>query len=178
VKAIRLESEIAVAHHWGISPQTVWLWRKALGLGATTQGTSRLRGNYFAEPWAERTREKVWSKARDPERRAKIAGAKVDRPRPRHIIEAMRQGRLGKRPTEEARRKMSEAQRRRGTWPLAAGRPWTAEEEALLGAMADGVAGLGGPQQLRDMLDRLGGHGSRNSRKKLAPLPRPSRLKK
>jgi hypothetical protein len=25
VKAIRLESEIAVAHHWGISPQTVWL---------------------------------------------------------------------------------------------------------------------------------------------------------
>jgi hypothetical protein len=24
VKAICLESEIAVAHHWGISPQTVW----------------------------------------------------------------------------------------------------------------------------------------------------------
>jgi hypothetical protein len=53
LKAIRLESEIAVAHHWGVSPQTVWLWRKALGIGTTTEGTSRLRRDHFGEPWAE-----------------------------------------------------------------------------------------------------------------------------
>jgi hypothetical protein len=35
----------------------------------------------------------------------------------------------------EARRKMSAAQRRRGTRPPKAGRPWTAEEDALVRAL-------------------------------------------
>jgi hypothetical protein len=30
-KAIRRESEQAVAHWWGVDAQTVWKWRKALG---------------------------------------------------------------------------------------------------------------------------------------------------
>jgi hypothetical protein len=42
-EAIRRESGVAVAHHWGIDGQTVTVWRRALGVGATTEGTSRLR---------------------------------------------------------------------------------------------------------------------------------------
>jgi hypothetical protein len=41
-----------------------------------------------------------------------------------------------------------------------------------------GVARLGGLQQFRDGLDRPGGHGSRNPKKKLVPFPRNSRLKR
>jgi hypothetical protein len=36
------------------------------------------------------------------------------------------------RPTPKSRRKMSETHKRRGTWPAAAGRPWSEDELALL----------------------------------------------
>jgi hypothetical protein len=52
-------------------------------------------------------------------------------------VEAMRQARIGTRHSDEARRRMSEAQRARGTRPPAAGRPWETEEDALLGTMPD-----------------------------------------
>jgi hypothetical protein len=39
-RAIRRESNIAVAHWWGVSDQTVWRWRSALDLaGRLTPGT-------------------------------------------------------------------------------------------------------------------------------------------
>jgi hypothetical protein len=47
-----------VAHWWGVHRQTVWAWRKALGVGATTEGFSRLRSDYTREPWAVRARRK------------------------------------------------------------------------------------------------------------------------
>jgi hypothetical protein len=49
-KAVRRESAQAVAYWWGIHRQTVWAWRKALGVGATTEGTSRLLSDYTREP--------------------------------------------------------------------------------------------------------------------------------
>jgi hypothetical protein len=132
VRAIRKESEIAVAHHLGVSDQTVWAWRKALGVGATTPGTSRLRRDHFSEPWGKAARQMAWSKAREPQRRAKIAAARRGRPRPAHVIEAMARARRGRSHSEETRRKMSAAHRLRGTRPPEAGRPWTAEEDELV----------------------------------------------
>ena len=41
-RAIRTESKLAIAHHWGIKPATVWKWRRALGATRTTNGTRRL----------------------------------------------------------------------------------------------------------------------------------------
>src|SRR5690349_4120338 len=38
-KAIRRESNQAVAHWWGVTPQTVTIWRKALGVGRANEGT-------------------------------------------------------------------------------------------------------------------------------------------
>jgi hypothetical protein len=54
------------------------------------------------------------------------------RRRPPHVVEAVRRANLVRHPSEETRRRMSEAHRRRGTRPPKAGRPWTAAEDRLL----------------------------------------------
>jgi hypothetical protein len=52
---------------------------------------------------------------------------------------------LGKKASDETRRKLSEAQRPRGARPPKAGRPWTAEEDALVRQLPPGeVAGRTG----------------------------------
>jgi hypothetical protein len=48
------------------------------------------------------------------------------------VIEAMNDAWRGKTHTEEARRKMSEANKRRGAWPPAAGKPWQPWEDELV----------------------------------------------
>jgi hypothetical protein len=124
-----------------VSQTTVGTWRKALGVPVTTEGTSRLRAEHFDEPWALKARAKAQAQRRDPEldgdRRAKVAASKRGKHRPRHVIEAMRAGRLGKPHSEATRRKMSEAQRRRRTRPPNAGPAWKRREDALLGTMPD-----------------------------------------
>src|SRR5262249_14239116 len=50
----------------------------------------------------------------------------------RHVLEAMRTANRGRKHTDEARAKMSAAQRARGARPPKAGVPWTAREDALL----------------------------------------------
>jgi hypothetical protein len=112
-RAVRMESNQAVCYWFGITPQTVSKWRKALGVGLTNAGTHRLRSDHQQAPWATRARAKAVAKARDPERRRKIAEAKVGVPRPRHVIEAMRKGRTGKPQSEPARAKMRAAHARR-----------------------------------------------------------------
>lgn len=130
-KAVRRESNQAVAHWWGVTGQTVTVWRKALGVGSTT-GTQRLRSRYGHSLAARRGLRRAQAKARDPVRRAKIAAARRGKPRPRHVVEAVIAAHLGSRHTKVARRKMSLAHKSRGTWPPAAGRPWTAEEDGLI----------------------------------------------
>lgn len=112
-RAVRTESNQAVCHWFGVTPQTVSKWRKAMGVGLTNDGTHRLRSDYQHEPWARRARKKAHAKSSDPERRRKIAAAKLGIPRPRHVIEAMRKGRTGKPQSEEARAKMRAAHARR-----------------------------------------------------------------
>src|SRR5262249_7733988 len=99
-------------------------------VGATTQGTSKLRSAYCEELWFTAGREKSVAKAGDPARRAKIAAARRGKRRPWHVMELAHDARRGQRHTEEMRRKMSEAHRRRGTRPRKAGRPWTPEGDA------------------------------------------------
>jgi hypothetical protein len=54
------------------------------------------------------------------QRREKIAPAKRGKPRPPEVAEAVRQACLGTPLSEETRRKIGEAHRRRGTVPLLA----------------------------------------------------------
>jgi hypothetical protein len=84
-RAVRRESAQAVAFHWGATAQTVTVWRRALGVGPTTEGKSRLRSGYAGEPWAQEARARAQARAGDPARRAKIAAAKRGRPRPPHV---------------------------------------------------------------------------------------------
>jgi hypothetical protein len=130
-RAVRRESNLAVCHWWGINPQTVSKWRKALGVGIATPGTSRLHSENAWEPGVVEGRRRATAKARDPERRRKIAEARRGKPRPPHVVEAVRRAHLGTHHSKEARRKMSEAHKRRGT--LVPGtKLWTPEEDELL----------------------------------------------
>ena len=97
-----------------------------------TAGTSRLHRTYAtSDPAIIEGRRKAHAKARDPERCRKIAEAKRGKPRPAHVREAIGRAQRGKTISEESRRKMSEAHRRRGT--LVPGTvPWTAEEAGLV----------------------------------------------
>src|SRR5579864_8273204 len=79
-EAVRRESGIAICYWWGVTGQTATKWRKALGVEQYTDGTRRLKRDYFKEPWARNAQRKGWAKARDPERCAKIAAAKKGKP--------------------------------------------------------------------------------------------------
>ncbi len=132
-RAVRRESNQAVARAWGVTGQTVRKWRRALGVQQVNDGTFALKSDMAKhEPWAKRNQRKAWAKARDPARREKIAAARRGKPRPQHVIDAMTAGRLAKPISDETRRKMSASQRKRGAWPPAAGRAWTAAEDALV----------------------------------------------
>ena len=70
-------------------------------------------------------------KARDLDRRRKIAAARRGKPRPPHVLEAMHRAWRGSHHSEESRRKMSETRRKRGI--LVPGTVvWTVEEDELL----------------------------------------------
>ena len=115
-RALKRESIQAIAHHWGVSPQTVVKWRRRLGLtGKMPAGTTVLRSKYFHEPWADEMRRKAWAKARDPVRREKIAAAKRGKPRSMETIAKMRAAATGKRASASTRRKMSAAHKARAT---------------------------------------------------------------
>jgi len=135
VEAVRKESNLAVADAWGVTGQTVTLWRKALGVDSSNDGSRLL--------WRERGFDRIhdalplaWQKAADETRREKIRQAKLGKPRPRSVVEKMRTARLGRKTTDETRRRQSEAHRRRGTRPPAAGRAWTAREDKLCRELA------------------------------------------
>jgi hypothetical protein len=133
-EAVRKESNLAVCYWFGVTPQTVSKWRKLLGVGPMTEGTRRAKqAATVRDPEiVARRAAAATATANDPQRCAKIAAARRGKKRPAHIAAAMRKLRLGKPHTAEARAKMSAAQKARGTWPPAAGRPWTPEEDELV----------------------------------------------
>jgi hypothetical protein len=129
-QAIRTESAVAVAEAWGVSVVTVSRWRNALGIDANTDGSRELRREH-AEHDFPKVRPKLWSKLHDKRVHAKIAATKRGKPRPPHVIEAVRQAKIGRKQSAATRRKCSETCKARGILPAGV-RPWTAEEDAML----------------------------------------------
>ena len=137
VKAVRQESETAVAYWWGVTVQTVWKWRKALNVESQTEGTVDLQRRGIDDHFDAAAIRKRIEATKRPERNGKIAAAKRGKPRPVRVIEALGRANIGKKASQETRRRMSEAPRRRGARPPAAGVPWKSDEDALLGTMKD-----------------------------------------
>jgi hypothetical protein len=79
LKALRRESNQAIAHWWGVAVVTVSKWRRFLGIPRTTEGSSRILRQTIDEI-GEELRACSKLKARDPERRRKIAEALRGKP--------------------------------------------------------------------------------------------------
>jgi hypothetical protein len=71
VKAVRRESELAVAHHFGVCKNTVKAWRRTLGVPRVTEGTHRLT-SAIAEA---RTDDRLERARRNSKRPAALAKA-------------------------------------------------------------------------------------------------------
>jgi hypothetical protein len=130
-RAVRRESEVAVAHHRGVDKQTVGKCRKALGVGRVTEGTSRRLSDHAREPAVVAGLKKAQAKSGDPARRAKLSAAMRGKKMGRRVVAALAAQRRGTRHRKESRRKMSQTHRRRGT--LVPGTVvWTPKEDALV----------------------------------------------
>ena len=80
--AVRQEAAVAVAYWWGVTSQTVTVWRKDLGVGPSTTGTSARRARVLLGEQGERMRRATRAKDRDLILLAKIAESKRGKPRP------------------------------------------------------------------------------------------------
>ena len=66
-RAVRSESNQAVCHCRGVTPQTVSKWRNALEVAADTLGTRKLRQEHGAQEWFQAVRGRAHAKSRDAE---------------------------------------------------------------------------------------------------------------
>jgi hypothetical protein len=136
--AVRRESNQAVAYWFGITANTVSLWRRALDVRRTNPGTHRLRTGYGAEPWFARVRAKGRAARWTPERRAERSARPKQKPLG-PLGGAARKGR--RRPgvirhTPETRAKMrAAAARRLARGEVPNGRAWTPAQDAVVKAV-------------------------------------------
>jgi hypothetical protein len=166
VRALKVESNLAICYWWGVTPQTVTAWRKALGVEPTTKGTSRLRSEWTGDERIAKGLRKAMRKARDPDRRAKISAARNGVRRSKHVIEAMRKGRKGKPHSAETRRKMSLARRRQPIGWAANGKGFTPEDDHVLRTMNAREAATKLGRSLASVYDRRRRLGLPDGRKK------------
>ncbi len=128
-RAIRNEANVAVCHWWGITPQTVTKWRKALGVETVNAGTSAVRSDMMTPAKKEAMKVRREPKYRDPERNEKIRQSRLGKPRPKHVIEALRRSNLGRKTPPEALQRQHEARQRRFPTNHA---PWTTVEDEIV----------------------------------------------
>lgn len=140
VRAVRLESERAVAYHWGVCCETVWKWRKALDVPAWNEGSRRLHAATQCERYDPEILERARKKSRTPKARAKMSETRKKMPlHPNFRAAAATASRLPK--PESFRRKLSQRVRREWRQGLrhghTTGRLWTKAELARLGKDTD-----------------------------------------
>jgi hypothetical protein len=140
IRAVRTESVMAVAQHWGVGRSVVWRWRRALDVGPMTNGSRRLRIEYAVETLTPEVRAKAREAMHSEKVRAKLSALRKGRKQHPNTIAACRE--LGKRPkSDEWKRGMSERSRKMWAnaeaYGLPSQRKWTEEEIALLGTDTD-----------------------------------------
>jgi len=140
IRAVRLESEIAVAHHWGVAQSTVGTWRRALEVPRMTLGSRRLRIEFATESLTPEVRAMARAAMHSTEVRAKLSAAKAGRPVHPNTIAALLEA--AQRPkSDDWKRGQSERSRKMWQNPEAYGLPshrkWSDEQIALLGTDSD-----------------------------------------
>jgi hypothetical protein len=142
IRAVETESEIAVAHHWGVSNKTVWAWRKAMEVPRMTKGGTQLAIAYAPERLNEEARTSARRAMGRADVRARLSEAKVGKPLHPNMIAAQREA--VRKPKTEARKKAA-SERMRRVWEhpeehgLPATHRWTDEEIAILGKEHDAM---------------------------------------
>lgn len=100
-----------------------------------TEGTQKLSQAHGAEEWFRKARRKAHEQSRDAKadtsRREKIAASNTGKKRPRSLMRKLAAANRGRKLSDETRAKMS-THRDRDTIPPAAGKAWTAEEDAFV----------------------------------------------
>jgi hypothetical protein len=126
VRAVQEESEVAVAHHWGVCAGTVTKWRAALEVSPITKGTRQVKSYAVTEAMTPAVREHISGMKTGVPRQLSTAGearlkAALHRPKTPRWFASM------------ARHFAA----RRGVPVDPNDRPWTAQEEQLLGTQPD-----------------------------------------
>ncbi len=128
-RAVRSEANVTVCHWWGVTPQTVTKWRKALGVDAVNAGTSAVLSGNMTPAKREAMKVRREPKYRDTERNEKIRQSRLGKPRPKHVIEALRQSHIGRKRSADTLQRQHEARQRRFPMSYA---PWTAAEDEIV----------------------------------------------
>jgi len=140
IRAVQRESEIAVAHHWGVGPVQVWKWRRALGVPRMTNGTRRLVMEIAVETLTPEVRAMAQEAMKSPEVRAKLSALRAGRPLHPNAIAAQR---AAVRRPKSADYKRAVSERSRTMWKnrekyhLPPSHQWSEQEIALLGTDSD-----------------------------------------
>jgi len=142
VRAVKVESEQAVAYHWGVNYQVVWRWRRALGVPKMTPGSRRLRIEYAQETLTPEVRAKGKEAMHSTRVREKLSAIRKGRRQHPNTLAALLEA--AKRPkSEDWKRKTSERSRKMWEHPERYGLPvphkWTDEENELLGTASDRI---------------------------------------
>jgi len=141
VRAIQTESATAIVHHWGVSPQTVWRWKRALGVGRMTEGGKRLYRQLLpAKIHSPAAKEASRSASHSPSLMALRSAARRGKPVSPQTTAAAAKAARRKR-SKQHRQALSagarKAVREGRLQPPVRGRPWTAKEVELLGQTLD-----------------------------------------
>ena len=124
VRAIQRESVKAVAHWWRISVEKVRLIRRALDVPDFNEATIRLhRRNGQTPAFIRKVLRKAWANAGSPERRETNRRSHLGRFHTKASKQKIAVAHRGRSNSLAARRKVSEALKRNGTW-----RRWTQRE--------------------------------------------------
>jgi hypothetical protein len=138
IQAVRTESAGAIAHHWGVSRETVRLWRRLLGVERMTLGTTGVWQELLPSRITNKDAQRGRRKSRSEKSRAKMIESKTGKPMHSKTRKALL--RAVQKPKSEAHRAaMSRAHKTRGTVPPGGGRTWTTAEDKRLGTATDAV---------------------------------------
>lgn len=106
-RAVRREGASAVAFWWGVGRTAVHKWRRALGVPRINEGDGRLQVANGKRNTAGQAALAAY--LHDALRIAKVAATLRGRPRPPHVMAAVRRANLGRKLTAEHRQKIAAA---------------------------------------------------------------------